>query len=136
MKNVVIEIPLFKALEQIPSYAKFMKKMCTPTRRGKNNKGKENGKVPTVHKVGVLPNFPIKKTDPSAPIVSCLIGEHMYKNVLLDDGASVNLFPTLIVEKFNLGQVRPTSTTFEFADRSFKQPKGVLEDVIMIVQGH
>ena len=26
LKNVVIEIPLFKTLEQIPSYAKFMKK--------------------------------------------------------------------------------------------------------------
>ena len=29
-KNVIIEIPLFKALEQIPAYAKYMKQKCTP----------------------------------------------------------------------------------------------------------
>ena len=84
LQNVVIEIPLFKALEQIPSYAKFMKKKCTPTRRSKNSKGKENGKIPTVHTIRVIPN---KKSDPGAPIVSCVIGENVYKNVLLDDGA-------------------------------------------------
>ena len=109
-----------------------MKKKCTPTRRSKGNKILENGKVPTVHTVATLPNLPVKNIDPGTPIVSCLIDEHMYRNVLLDHGASVNLLLALIVEKFNRSN-RPTSMTLEFVDRSFKQPKGFLEDVIIIM---
>ena len=131
LQNVVIEIPLFKALEQIPSYAKFMKEKCTPRCRSRNQKDKGKTIVPTVHTITVMPELPTKKTDPGAPIISCSIAENTFRNVLLDDGASVNLLPASVVEKFNLGVVKPTSMTLEFADRSSTQPKGVLEDVIV-----
>ena len=48
----------------------------------------------------------------------------------------MNLLPSSIVETFNLGKIKPTSMTLEFADRSFKHPKGLLEDVIVTVQEH
>ncbi len=47
----------------------------------------------------------------------------------------MNLLPASIVESSNLGDVKSTSMTLEFADRSFKQPKGVLEDVVVTIQG-
>ena len=101
-----------------------MKQKCTPKRQSKNDKGKGKNKVPTVHIVTVLPNLPKKKSDPGAPIVECLIGENTYRNVLLDDGASVNFLPASIVESSNLGEVKSTSMTLEFANRCFKHPRG------------
>ena len=92
--------------------------------------------MPTVHTIAVMPELPTKKTDPGASIISCLIAENTFRNVLLDDGASVNLLPASVVEKFSLGAVKLTPMTLEFADRSSTQPKGFLEDVIVTVQGH
>ena len=132
LKNVVIEIPLLKALEQIPTYAKFMKQKCTPKRRSRSPKKKNKVTVPTVHTVTTsVPNLHTKKPDPGAPIIACSIGGHYFTNVLLDDGASINLIPASLVEKFGLGPVKNTSMTLEFADKSFKQPKGVIENVIV-----
>ena len=47
----------------------------------------------------------------------------------------MNLLPASIVESSNLGEVKSTSMTLEFADRSFKHPRGVLEDVVVTIQG-
>ncbi|CAA6659262.1 unnamed protein product [Spirodela intermedia] len=56
-------------------------------------------------------------------------------NALLDTGASINLLPTSICDKFNISDLKPSTVTLQFADRSIKHPKGILENVIVIVKG-
>ena len=36
-------------------------------------------------------DLPIKKSDPSSPIIECTIGPHTFKNVVYDLGSSVNI---------------------------------------------
>ncbi|XP_059654979.1 uncharacterized protein LOC132301769 [Cornus florida] len=48
-------------------------------------------------------------------------------------GASVNLLPYSVYLQLRLGELKPTSTILQLADRSTKQPRGVIEDVIIKV---
>ena len=67
-------------------------------------------------------------------MISCVIGDYTFDRALLDLGASINLIPTSLYEKFGLGELRPTSVTLQLADRSVTNPRGVIEDVIVKVK--
>ncbi|KAH9698198.1 RNA-directed DNA polymerase [Citrus sinensis] len=54
-------------------------------------------------------------------------------HALLDLGASVNLLPYSVYQQFNLGELKPTSTTLLLTDRSIKVPKRIIEDVLVLV---
>ena len=41
--------------------------------------------------------------------------------------------PLLVVQRFSLGELTPTTITMQMDDRSMAQPKGVLEDVLVKV---
>ena len=66
-------------------------------------------------------------------MVSCIIEDHKIGHALLDLGANVNLLPYSVYQ-LNLGELKPTSTTFLVADRSIKIPKGIIEDVLVRVE--
>ncbi|CAA7407940.1 unnamed protein product [Spirodela intermedia] len=83
----------------------------------------------------LLNQLPYKLRDTSAPLISCDIGGFIFQNVLLDTNASINLLPTSICDKFNISDLKPSTVTLQFADRSIKHPKGILENVIVIVKG-
>jgi hypothetical protein len=51
----------------------------------------------------------------------------------LDLGASVNLLPYLVYVQLGLGELKPTSTTLQLADRSVKISQGIVEDVVIKV---
>ncbi|XP_059638644.1 uncharacterized protein LOC132280906 [Cornus florida] len=74
-----------------------------------------------------------KFKDLGTPTISCIIGNHQVKRALLDLGASVNLLPYSVYLQLGLGELKPTSTILQLADRSTKQPRGVIEDVIIKV---
>ena len=48
-------------------------------------------------------------------------------------GASINFMPLSIFRKLGLGEARPTIITLQLADRSFKHPRGIIEDVLIKV---
>ena len=50
-----------------------------------------------------------KMKDPSAPLISCVIGCITFDRVLLDSGASVNLLLTSVYEKFRIGELKSMS---------------------------
>ncbi|CAA6674161.1 unnamed protein product [Spirodela intermedia] len=83
----------------------------------------------------LLNQLPYKLRDMGAPLISCDIGGSIFQNVLLDTGASINLLPTSICDKFNIYDLKPSTITLQFADRSIKHPKGILENVIVTVKG-
>jgi hypothetical protein len=62
-----------------------------------------------------------------------MIGVSQIERALLDLGASVNLLPNSVYLQLGLGELKPTSTTLQLADRSVKVPRGIVEDVLIKV---
>jgi hypothetical protein len=78
-------------------------------------------------------SIPPKFKDPSAPTISCIIGDHAVEKALLDLGAGVNLLPYSVYVQLGLGELKPTTVVLQLADRSVKKPRGIVEDVIIRV---
>ncbi|XP_059635294.1 uncharacterized protein LOC132277454 [Cornus florida] len=131
-KQVKINLPLLDTIQQIPTYAKFLKDMCTQKRRS-NRHAPE--KVLLMEQVSSIIQHctALKFKDPGALTISCTIGNHQVEQALLDLGASVNLLPYSVYLQLGLGELKPTSIILQLADRSTKQPCGVIEDVIIKV---
>ncbi|XP_052298373.1 uncharacterized protein LOC102614752 [Citrus sinensis] len=129
-KQVKVNIPLLDAIKQVPSYAKFLKDLCTVKRKLKVRKSAFMAEqVSTI----LSTNNKLKYKDPGCPTISCIIGNHRIEHALLDLGASVNLLPYSVYLQLNLGELKSTSTTLLLADRSVKVPKGIVEDVLVQV---
>ncbi|XP_059664045.1 uncharacterized protein LOC132309786 [Cornus florida] len=131
-KQVKINLLLFDAIQQIPAYAKFLKDMCTQKRRSSSHIPKKvllTEQVSSIIQHCTVPKF----KDPGAPTISCTIGNHQVERALLDLGASVNLLPYSVYLQLGLRELKSTSIIFQLADRSTKQPRGVIEDVIIKV---
>ncbi|XP_052308537.1 uncharacterized protein LOC127905253 [Populus trichocarpa] len=129
-KQVKVNIPLLDAIKQVPSYAKFLKDLCTVKRR---LNVKERVFL-TEHASAIIQfKTPPKYKDPGCPTISCIIGNHKIDQALLDLGASVNLIPYTVYEQLGLGEIKPTRITLQLADRSIKIPRGIVEDVLVQV---
>jgi hypothetical protein len=129
-KQVQINIPFLDAIQQVPSYAKFLKDLVTIKR--KTNVPKKAYLTEQVSSI-LQCKLPIKYKDPRCPTIACMIGESQINRALLDLGASVNLLPYLVYLKLGLGELKPTTVTLQLADRSLKRPRGILKDVLIKV---
>ena len=127
-KQVKINIPLLDAIKQVPSYAKFLKDMCTVKR--KLNVKKKAFLTESVSSI-IQQHAPPKYKDPGCPTISCIIGDTKIEHALLDLGASVNLLPFSVYKQLGLGELKETAVTLQLADRSVKIPRGVVEDVLV-----
>ena len=67
-KKVTITIPLLDAINHIPSYAKFLKGICTPHRSPKRNQ------LSKIVSSIMMKSLPIKNSDPGAPMIMREIG--------------------------------------------------------------
>ncbi|GFZ06460.1 hypothetical protein Acr_18g0006300 [Actinidia rufa] len=76
---------------------------------------------------------PPKYKDLGCPIITCIIGDHKIAGCLLDLGSSVNLLPYSVYEQLGLGELKPTRITLQLANRSIKDPRGIVEDVLVKV---
>ena len=129
-KQVRINIPLLEAIQQIPTYAKVLKDLCTFKRT--TNVPKKAFLAQQCSSI-ITTSTPIKYKDPGCPTISCQIGDHHIEQALLDLGTSVNLLPYSIYEELGLGELKPTKVTLQLADASVRYPKGVVEDVLIKV---
>jgi hypothetical protein len=140
-KQVKINIPLLDAIKQIPSYAKFLKDLCTVKRKLLfffffffffffSQKGIFNrvGKCYISAKKLIL-----KQKDPGSPTIPCIIGYSKIDKALMDLGAGVNLLPYTVYEQLGLGELKPTKVVLQLADRSIVIPRGVVDDVLVQV---
>ncbi|XP_074374215.1 uncharacterized protein LOC141714603 [Apium graveolens] len=127
-KQVKVNIPFLDAIQQVPTYAKCLKDLCTHKRTTYVPKKV----VLTFHVSSILSNqIPVKYKDPGCPTISCIIGNTFIDKALLDLGASVNLPPLSFYQALGLGELKKTSVTLQLADRSVKIPKGIVEDVLI-----
>ncbi|RVW74873.1 Retrovirus-related Pol polyprotein from transposon 297 [Vitis vinifera] len=126
LKQVKVNIPLLDMIKQVPSYAKFLKDLCT-MKRGLNINKKAflTEQVSAIIQCKTL----IKYKDPWCPTISVNIGDTYVEKALLDLGASVNLLPYSVYKQLGLGKLKPTSITLSLADRSIKIPRGISEDI-------
>ena len=74
-------------IKQVPTYAKFLKDLCTIKRGLTVNK-----KVFLTEQVSAILQYksPLKYKDPGSPTISVMIGGKIVEKALLDLGASVN----------------------------------------------
>ena len=125
-----VNIPLLDMIKKVPTYAKFLKDLCTVKKGLSIDK-----KTFLTEQVSAIIQCktPVKYKDLGCPTISVNIGGICVKKALLYLGASVNLLPYSMYRQLGLGEVKPTSITLSLADRSIKIPKGTVEDVLIQV---
>ncbi|XP_059591059.1 uncharacterized protein LOC132253323, partial [Vitis vinifera] len=130
LRQVKVNIPLLDMIKQVPTYAKFLKDLCTIKRGLTVNK-----KAFLTEEVSAILQCksPLKYKDSGSPTISVMIGGKVVEKALLDLGASVNLLPYSVYKQLGLGELKPTAITLSLADRSVKIPRGVIEDVLVQV---
>ncbi|XP_071739034.1 uncharacterized protein [Rutidosis leptorrhynchoides] len=132
-KQVKINLPLLDAIRQVPSYAKFLKDLCTQKRKQRATLPKKVELTEHLSAV-VSGTLPPKFKDPGTPLIAVTVGNVNVKKALLDLGASINILPFCLVDRFELGLMKRTDIIIQLADQSIKTPRGILEDVIVKVE--
>ena len=127
-RHVTITIPLVDAIQHIPSYAKFLKGLCTPMRKPKRIHMSE-----TISSI-MLSTLPHKQREPGAPMISCEIGGRTFTRSLLDTGASVNILLKGVYDICPLGKLHPLFIELSLTDGSVRRPHDIVEDVIVKVE--
>ena len=130
LRQVKVNIPLLDMIKQVPTYANFLKDLCT-VKRGLNIYKKSF----LTEQVSVIIQCktPVKYNDPCCPTISVNIGGTFMEKALLDLRASVNLLLYSVYKQLGLGELKSTTITLSLADRSVKIPKGTFEDVLIQV---
>ncbi|XP_031095131.1 uncharacterized protein LOC115999421 [Ipomoea triloba] len=132
VENLKVSIPLLDLLTQTPSYGKFLREILS-----KKRKFGDQELIAMTQEYRALTReerrFSTKHRDLGRFTIPCVIGGSTIKRSLCDLGASVNLMPLSLCKKLNLGELRPIEFTLQFADRSTKNPIGILEDVPVCV---
>ena len=129
-KKLHINISFADALEQMPSYVKFMKDILSQKRRLADF---ETVNLTEECNAILQRKLPQKLKDPGSFTILCTIGNAIFERALCDLGASINLMPLSIFKHLGLGEARSTTVTLQLADRSLKHPRGVIEDVLVKV---
>ena len=129
-KQVKLNIPLLDAIKQIPSYAKFLKDLCTVKRKlGVNKEAFMTEQSTSL----IRNNLPPKYKDPVSPTISIVVGNSKLGHALVDLGASVNLLPYSVYMDLGLGELEPTNITLQLVVRGVKIPRGIVKDVLVQV---
>ena len=101
-------------IKQVPTYAKFLKDLCT-VKRGLSidKKAFLTEQVDAIIQCKTL----VKYKDPGCPTISVNIGGTCVEKALLDLGASVNLLPYSVYKQLGLRELKPTTITPSLADK-------------------
>ncbi|XP_062119231.1 uncharacterized protein LOC133832979 [Humulus lupulus] len=107
-KRLHINIPFAEALEQMPSYVKFMKDILS-----KKRKIEDYEIVALTEECSAIlqRKLPQKLRDPGSFTIPC----------------------TIVFKRLGLGEAKPTTVTLQLADRSLAHPRGNIEDVLVKV---
>ena len=129
-RQVKVNIPILDAINQILSYTKFLKDLCTMKLKLFVN----NDAFMTEQSTSLIRNnFPSKYKDLSSPTISIVVGNSKLGHDLVDLGASVNLLPYSEYVELGLGELESTNITLQLADHSVKISRGIVKDVLVQV---
>ncbi|KAK4258623.1 hypothetical protein QN277_005054 [Acacia crassicarpa] len=130
LRQLHINIPLVEALEQMPSYVKFMKEILSKKRQLEEF---ETVALTQDCSAMLTNRLPPKLKDPGSFTISCAIRPQYSGKALCDLGASINLMPMSIFKQLAVGETKPTTITLQLVDRSIVLPKGKIEDTLVKV---
>ncbi|GJV97960.1 hypothetical protein Tco_1549537 [Tanacetum coccineum] len=78
-------------------------------------------------------SIPRKEKDPRSFTLPCYINNVCFNNALADLGASVSDMPFSTYLNLGLGELAHTKFIVELADRTVKYPKGIAENVLVVL---
>ncbi|XP_015955670.1 uncharacterized protein LOC107480062 [Arachis duranensis] len=132
LKTLEIKIPFAEALEQKPSYAKFMKDILC------HKKDWIEAEIVLLTKecnAVIQKSLPKKFKDPRSFMIPYTLGDVCIKTALCDLEASINLIPASLIKRLCLThEVKPTRICLQLTDGSIKLPSSVIEDMIVRVR--
>ena len=73
--------------------------------------------------------FPIKKSDPGNPVITCSIGPHTFHNAICDLGSSINIMSKETYDRLFYTPLAWTSGYLQLADQFTHYLKGVATDL-------
>jgi hypothetical protein len=132
LSKLHINIPFLDAIVQMPGYAKCLKQILM---NKKNLAEVATTVLEDVASAAVTGKLPEKRKDPGSFTIPCKIGDLSVSDALSDSGASINLMPSSMYSKLNLGEPKPIKMEIQLADKSVIRPFGILEDVLVKVGG-
>ena len=129
-KKLHINIPFLDALENMPSYVKFMKKILASKK-----KLEEYGTITLTEEYSAIlqKKLPTKLQDLGSFAIPFSIGNRVSGKALCDLGASINLMPLSMFKRLNLGEPKSTTISLQLADMSYQHPRGIIENVLVKV---
>ncbi|XP_057761044.1 uncharacterized protein LOC130981466 [Arachis stenosperma] len=77
--------------------------------------------------------LPQKMKDPGSFQIPYIIGDINIEKALCDLGASINLMSLNMMRRMRTEEAKPTRMALQLADRTFKFPHGVVEDLLVKV---
>ena len=114
-KKLHINIPFMDALENMPSYMKFVKNILA----NKKKLGEYVTIAITEECSVILQNkIPPKLKDSGIFSIPFSIGNSVAGKALCDLGASINLKPLSMFKRLKLGEAKPTTISLQLVDRS------------------
>ncbi|KAF1894610.1 hypothetical protein Lal_00031430 [Lupinus albus] len=120
-RKVEVNKPVLEAIKEIPRHEKLLKDVCTHKRKLKSNERFNMGR-----NVSAFVDIPEKCKDPWTFTVTCIIGNILFENVMLDLGASINAMHMSVFKSLSLGLVQPTGV-------STAHPTSLIDDVLIQV---
>ena len=129
-KKLHINIPFLEALESMPSYMKFLKKILVSKK-----KLEEYGTITLIEECSAIlqKKLPPKLQDPGSFAIPFSIGNRISGKALCDLGASINLMPLSMFKRLKLGKPKSTTINLQLTDRSYQHPRGIIENVLVKV---
>ncbi|CAJ2645262.1 unnamed protein product [Trifolium pratense] len=129
-KRLQINIPFSEALEQMPTYAKFMKEILTKKRKYNDD---EVIQLDASCSAIIQRTLPTKEKDPGRVMLPVTIGNVNVGKALIDLGSSINLIPLSVIQRVGGLDITRTRMTLQLADKSITRPSGMAEDVLVKV---
>ncbi|XP_062119055.1 uncharacterized protein LOC133832769 [Humulus lupulus] len=131
-RKVEVNIPLLDAIKQVPRCAKFLKELCT---NKKKLKGDEKISVGENVSAVLQKKLPPKCKDPGTFTIPCMIGNKRIECCMIDLGALINVMAYSSYASLNLGPLKETGVIVQLADCTNAYPLGLVEDVLVKVDG-
>ncbi|XP_016165000.1 uncharacterized protein LOC107607580 [Arachis ipaensis] len=126
------EMDVAQALEQMPLYAKIMKKILNNKRDWKEV---ETVVLTKECSAAIQRNLPEKLQDPGSFIIPCTIENTLIRKPLCDLGANINLMSLSLMRKLQIEELKRTRICLQLAYRSIKFSFEVVED-LLVKDGH
>ncbi|KAI3723870.1 hypothetical protein L2E82_35631 [Cichorium intybus] len=124
--------PTIDELKNAPEDTRILREMC-------EKNGKSNIPTPDTVRLTIKASealsgtLPKKEKDPGSPLITATVGDVVIQNTLLDLGASVNVLPGYLYDKYKNEELEPAKTVLQLADQSTRVSRGKLTNVIVKV---